>query len=196
MVFLRLSLLFLLSACTISYYYKGKDLDKNHRKVNNQINKSLKNFDNINQVDPIVEKIKNSEFVGKKAFLKDIKTVKSKCLNHKYRIKAAQGQRNTQYAKLRINKKKKYTNKNKNYKGIKKYINTHEAYSKKIEKFFKQAKTDCGQLSTIFKKYDVKMMNANKLYSKFLASKSKAFNSKLKKYNNHVNKISDLSKEN
>ena len=40
------------------------------------------------------------------------------------------------------------------------------------------------------------MMNANKLYSKFLASKSKAFNSKLKKYNNHVNKISDLSKEN
>lgn len=37
-------LLFVISSCTISYYYKGKDLYKNEAKLNKQFDKALDQF--------------------------------------------------------------------------------------------------------------------------------------------------------
>ena len=188
-----ITLLFL-SSCTISYYYKGKDLEKNQRKIDKQITKSLNNFDQINRVDPVIKKITKAKFKNKDIFLEELKGAKSSCLKHKVSINYLYSKRRTEYKKLKISKKKEYSSKNKKYKQIKSYVDTHDEFAKNIEEVFKKAQVDCGKIQKIFNKYDVKMMNANKLYGKFasykkqlLKNKSKV-TSKLKKFRKDLRK--------
>lgn len=164
---MKLIFLLFLSSCTISYYYKGKDIVKNQNKIDKQITKSLKNFDQINRVDTVVNKLKKSEFKDKNVFLTELRLAKGKCLAHKKSINNIYSARKQKYNKLNIQKKKKYSSKDKNYKEIKTYIDGNDKFSEKLETQFKQAKKDCNQIQSVFSKYDVKMMNANKLYGKF-----------------------------
>jgi NAD+--asparagine ADP-ribosyltransferase len=78
---------------------------------------------------------------------------------------------------------------------------SHDEFAKNIEEVFKKAQVDCGKIQKIFNKYDVKMMNANKLYGKFasykkqlLKNKSKV-TSKLKKFRKDLPKSKHKNKD-
>lgn len=201
-----LILCLLLSSCSVSYYYKGKEIDKSQKKANKQITKSLKSFKDFNKIDSVTKKLANSDYKNRQKVIKEIKNAKKVCVSNKNIIKNAQLKRNRVYKKLGIKKNKNYNNKHPKYEKIKSYIDSNKEYSQTINDKIKKANKDCKKIETVLKKYDLRIMDANNLYSQFSKYKSKLIKShkkvekELKRFkkkiskSNHPNK-SQIKKE-
>lgn len=154
-----------LTSCAISYYYKGKDIDNAHKKSNKQVDKALKNFDQIKQVEDALAYLKKSKFDPKAT--EEISHQVKECKDYRPKIDQARKSRNTKYKRLKISRKKKYQEKDKKYQKIKAFIDSNKTYSKNLEALFKAAETECGKIEKLISQYDIKILNANDLHQKF-----------------------------
>ena len=110
-------LLCLLSACSISYYYKGKDLEKNQTKLNRELDKSIKQFDKVKESKAIYQQLLKSSV--KPAVQKSFATSIDKCISYQDQVIQLKKERNIQYKQLKIQRKKNYQEKDKSYPKIK-----------------------------------------------------------------------------
>lgn len=173
--------LLILTSCTISYFYKGKDLDKNQNKLIKQFNKTLSQFDKAKDNTKVFKQLKSAQVSDKT--LTDFSSAMKKCFSYRDQIKALRDDRINNYKKLGINKKKKYSQKDKKYKEIQKYIDSHKPFQAKAEKVFDQTNEACKRPSSVLKELGIKSLDAKALYKKFQGHKKnlKKTASKVKK---------------
>lgn len=158
-------LLCLLSACSISYYYKGKDLEKNQTKLNRELDKSIKQFDKVKESKAIYQQLLKSSV--KPAVQKSFATSIDKCISYQDQVIQLKKERNIQYKQLKIQRKKNYQEKDKNYPKIKAYIESHQDFEAKANKLFKEIKQVCNKPSEILKDEKLKLLDAKAVYNSF-----------------------------
>lgn len=185
-------ILLILSSCTLTYYYRVKDIDNNNNKMNKEINKSLKTFNKLNDIDDVILKMEKSSFPNKKQIISEVKGLRAKCYAHKDRIQALQNERLAEYKSLKISRKKKYSQKDSKYSEIQAYIDSHKDFEAKINTEVKSTNNDCNKIEKGFEKFGVKLMNANVMFSKFeshkkeLISSDKKITKQLRKFEKQV----------
>lgn len=199
-----LSLLLILTSCTISYYYKGKDLHKAHNKSNKQVDKVIRQFDKVDEFKRVFAQMETSKLpTGVK---NELRGGIKRCTDFRTQIKTEQNKRNAYFRQLNIRKNKKYVKKDNNYSQVKAFADSFDSYGDKLKSLVDQAESTCKKPNEIITKYDIKILSADSLYRKFdqhkkeleksvrqVRKKKASFTEKVKK-SKHKNKGKILTK--
>ena len=184
--------LFILTSCTISYFYKGKDLEKSQQKMISQFNKSIKQFDQFNDNNKVFQQLKKAQV--DEFFLSNFSSAMKKCYGYKTKIISLRDERINIYKKLGINKKKKYSKKDKKYKEIQKYIDSKKPFQKSANAIFDKANLACKEPNNLLKNQDIKSLDAKVLYAKFQEHKKNLTNT-VKKVRSQTSKYKKKVKD-
>jgi len=183
---------FLLTSCSISYYFKGKDIQKNQTKLSRQFDKALIQFDKAKDNSKIFTQLKQTNV--SEDFMKKFSATMNNCYSYRDKIKNLKRENQRAYKKLKINPKIKYTEKDKKYVEIKKYYDSLKPFEKKTQAVFDDAKDACEKPSVLLKNKEIKSLNAKTVYKKFQAHK-KSLISTMKKVKKQMSKFTSKVKK-
>lgn len=185
-------LLFVLSSCAISYYFKGKDLHKNEAKLNKHFDKALNQFKQFEEQSKIFTQLQLAEVP--KSFIKEFKQSADKCLQYKNNIIKLKKDRARAFKNLGIHRKKNYSQKDKKYKQIEKFNESNKALQKKVNTVFKSASIACQEPGKIINKNGIRILDAKEVYKNFQNHLTQ-LNRSESKMNKQIKKLKSLLKK-
>jgi len=157
--------IFLFISCTLTYLYKGSDVEKNYRKSDKAIQQAINNFDKIHETQIILDYLKerSPQFEDEE---KHLVLLRDNCLSIKEDIEIERKKITNLYLSLDINRKSKYKNTDPKYKKIEVFIEEHKKSSEKLNILFKKANNDCKKINTFYKDKDISLINISDVNNK------------------------------
>ena len=157
--------IFLFISCTLTYLYKGSEIEKNYRKSDKAIQQAINNFDKIHETQIILDyfKERSPEFKDEE---KHLVLLRDNCLSIKEDIINERKKITNLYHSLGINRKSKYKNTDPKYKKIEIFIEEHKKGSEKLNTFFRKANNDCKKINTFYREKDISLINISDVNKK------------------------------